>query len=148
MFAHVAQEHLTTQISLIHLIGRCGDIDQKVGAPLDLVADRIGVIQRFRPEILVVPAVLADGNSEVAPAEGDKHCFTRPLEVAVLVEHIVGGQQSLVNHSLNFPIAEKGRGVVQGLSLRPVAIHESDCSFSALPANWLSFGINPRKSTA
>src|SRR5204863_4844287 len=108
MFANVAQEHLTTQISLIHLIRRCGDIDQKVGAPLDLFADWIGVIQRFRPEILVVPAVLADGNSAVAPAEGDKHCFTRPLEVAVLVEQIVGGQTSLEIYNLKITIADKG----------------------------------------
>ena len=47
------------------------------------------------PEVAVVPDVLADADAEPAAAELEHLRAVERLEVAVLVEHVVGRQQRL-----------------------------------------------------
>jgi hypothetical protein len=56
---------------------------------------RIGVVERPAPERLVVPDVLADGDRHAAAPEPQHERPVAGLEVAALVEHVVGREQPL-----------------------------------------------------
>ena len=56
---------------------------------------RVAAVTAFRPEIGVVPNVLADRHGDLLPGDLDRRDFFRRLEIAVLVKDIVGRQQRL-----------------------------------------------------
>ena len=71
--------------------------------------DRIVVVAAALPEVAIVPDVLADADAEPAPAELEDLRAVKRLEVAVLVEDVVGRQQRLAESLLDAPVAEQRR---------------------------------------
>ena len=75
----------------------------------DQLFDRIVVIAPPLPEVAIVPDVLADADAEPPPAEIQHLRTVKRLEVAVLVEHVVGRQQRLAEAVLDAPAAQERR---------------------------------------
>ena len=63
-------QHARAQVALLHGVGRGRDVDDDLGAGGDQRLDRIGAVEALRPEIGVVPDVLADRDAEAPAAEG------------------------------------------------------------------------------
>ena len=63
--------------------------------------DRIVVVAAPLPEVAVVPDVLADADAEPPAADVEDLRAVERLEVAVLVEDVVGGQQRLAEALLD-----------------------------------------------
>ena len=83
-----------------------------ISAPArDQRLDRIGAVEAARPEVGVVPDVLADREPQQRPAERHRRHLGRGLEVAPLVEHVVGRQQRLARRRRD-PAAVDQRGAV------------------------------------
>ena len=57
-------EHLDAQKSLVDGVRRRRNIDEKRSSLPDQFSDGIAFVERFGPEILVVPDVFADGDTE------------------------------------------------------------------------------------
>ena len=71
----------------------------------------IGAVTSFRPEILVVPDILADGDTEALVAVGNDKVIGRRFEIAILVEYIVGREQGLVADCSNGAVVEECGGI-------------------------------------
>ena len=95
MLPRHAAEHLFAAPVFADRERRCRQIDDRVGARADQLFDRIVVVAAALPEVAIVPDVLADADAEPASAELEDLRAVVRLEVAVLVEHVVGGQQRL-----------------------------------------------------
>ena len=95
---------------------RGGEVEDDLRAFAQEHRDRVEVIPRAQAA-LDPPAVLADGDAERAPAERRGVRLTARLEVAVLVEHVVGREQRLVVHRDHAPVADERGGIVQRLAL-------------------------------
>ena len=71
----------------------------RISAPArDQRLDRVGAVEPVRPEVGVVPDVLADRDAQAPAAKVDRRDLGRRLEVAPFVEDVVGGQQRLAHH--------------------------------------------------
>jgi hypothetical protein len=71
------------------------------------------VIAPATPEVAIVPDVLADRHAEALVAQRQNLRPSGGLKVAVLVEHVVGGQQGLVKHLPHAATGQQRRGVVE-----------------------------------
>jgi hypothetical protein len=91
---HTSQ-HARPQVSFLDGEGRRRDVDQEIRARIHQLLDGIFAVQPVRPEVAVVPNVLADGNAQAAPAKGHRRDGGGGLEVAPFIEDVVGGQQRL-----------------------------------------------------
>ena len=80
---------------------------------LSCLLDGIAVVAPPLPEIAIVPDVLADADRAAAPADLQDAAAASRLEVAVLVEDVVGGQQRLAERPLDSPAAQQHRRVEQ-----------------------------------
>ena len=107
-----------------------GDADRLTiaSAPArDELLDRIVVIAPALPEIAVVPDVLADADAEPPPAELEHLRTVKRLEVAVLVEHVVGRQQRLAETLRDRAVVHEHGAVEERPSLvRRVRLGETD----------------------
>ena len=107
-----AAEHLLAQAVLADRERRGRQVDDRVGAGADQLLDRIVVIAAALPEVAIVPDVFADADAEAAAAEVEHLRAVKRLEVAVLVEDVVGGQERLAEALVDAPVA-KQRGAVE-----------------------------------
>ena len=124
MLARRVGQHPFTEGRFFDVEGRGGHVDQQVGAGTAHGRHRVAVVERPRKDVLVVPDVLADGQRQPSPPEFDHLVGLARLEVAALVEHVVGRQEPLYGPVQHPAVLEQGRGVEQRLarSLR-VAVH-------------------------
>jgi hypothetical protein len=73
----------------------------------------VGAVAALGPEVGVVPDVLADGEGDLLAAEFDGRDFLGGLEVAVLVEDVVGRQERLHHAMRDLAALDDGGGVVE-----------------------------------
>ena len=101
---------------------------QRVGqrAPLPhQFVDRVHGVEAARPEALVVPCVLADGDGQrLAVQQGQGLMFGR-LKVALLVEDVVERQQHLLLHEAHPPAGEQRGNIARVLPFVWPAIHRA-----------------------
>ena len=94
-------EHLLAHRLLAGRERRGRQVEEDGGAQaLDRV-DRIGEVARPLPEVAVVPDVLADADGGAPAGDVERLETGARLEVAVLVEDVVGRQQALDEQSLD-----------------------------------------------
>ena len=79
--------------------------------------DGVVVVAAAFPEVAVVPDVLADADAEPAPAELEQLRAVVRLEVAVLVEDVVGGEQLLAKALADATLVQQHRRVEERPSL-------------------------------
>ena len=94
-------------------------------ALLDQRAHGLNLVKRTR-QVALRPDVFADGDADLFAAEDQRHHAPRRLEVAVLVENIVGGQKRLVRFRNRRARLQEGGGIVKRLSPILVSIDETD----------------------
>jgi hypothetical protein len=79
---------------------------------MDQLLDRIVVIAAPFPVIAIVPDVLADADAEPPAADVEHLRAVKRLEVAILVEDVVGGEQRLAEARIDAAAAQQ-RGAVE-----------------------------------
>ncbi len=104
-------QHARAQVPLLDGVGRGGDVDQDLGALGHQLLDGIFPVQPLRPEVGVVPDVLADRDAEAAAAQFDAGDVGGRLEIPPLVEHVVGGQQRLAVQRHHAALVQQRRAV-------------------------------------
>src|SRR5690606_8384009 len=120
------RDHPPPQVGLVGREGTGRDVDEQVDVLIGQLLDRIAVVEPARPEVAVVPDVLADRHAEPRALEDDRLDGGGRLEVAVLVEDVVGRQQRLRAARHDPPATAERRGVVQALTRRArVAVDEA-----------------------
>ena len=62
-------QHVVTQLDFLCTVRRRGNIQQQIGPGVNALIDRISGVELFLPEMLVVPDVFADGDSELETIE-------------------------------------------------------------------------------
>ena len=88
-------QHAEAQGALVDGVWRGGNIDENAGAAGDQFGDRVAGVHGRGPEGFIVPDVLANGDTELFPFQAVDILLVGGLEVAGLVEDVVGGQQHL-----------------------------------------------------
>ncbi len=101
VLARHAAEHLLAPDVLAGRERRGRQVDDRRGAGIDQLFDRIVVIAAPLPEIAIVPDVLADADADPRAAEIEHLRAVKRLEVAILVEDVVGRQQRLAEAMLD-----------------------------------------------
>ena len=96
-----------------------------LGALLDQRAHGFDVVERPR-QVALGPDVFADGDADLFAAEDQRRDAPRRLEVAILVENIVGGQKRLMRLRHRRAGLQEGGGIVKWLSAILVSIDETD----------------------
>ena len=86
-------KHVHAQEALVNGVRRSGNINEHAGAKGDEFGDGITGVERLVPEVFVVPDVFADRDAELFAAHAVDVLLIAWLEVAGLVEHVVGGQE-------------------------------------------------------
>ena len=120
---HAAQ-HLFAAAILADRERRRGEVDDRVGAGAHQLFDRIVVIAAALPEVAIVPNILADTDAEPASAELEDLRAVVGLEVPVLVEYVVRGQQRFPKPLSDDALVQQHRGIeerpsrVGGIRLR------------------------------
>jgi hypothetical protein len=110
-------EHVVAQLNLFGAIGGRGEVEQEIRAGLDALLHGVTRIEALRPEMLVVPDILANRDAHAETAELMDAYGAARLEIARLVKDIVEGQEDLgvIKH---YAAAHKQRrGVGDGLPL-------------------------------
>ena len=105
------RQHARAQMALFDGEGRGREVEDDLRAGAHQGLDRIGAVEPRRPEIGVVPDVLADGDPQGSPAERDGRDLGGRIEVAPLVEHVVRRQERLAD-DVRHPTAVDQRGAV------------------------------------
>ncbi len=77
-------------------------------------------VEAARPEVLVVPRVLADGDGEANAVELDHLLRFGRREVTLLVKDVVKRQEPLVLLEKQLALVEEDRGVEGGLAILAV----------------------------
>ena len=72
---------------------------------------RVDIVQAARPEVLVVPGVLADGDGQPHSVQFDHLLRTRGRKVTLLVEDVVERQQPLVLLQQQTPSVQQNGGI-------------------------------------
>ncbi len=76
----------------------------------------IAFVEPLGPKTLVVPAILADGDAENFRIEAENVLRMRGLEIACLVEYVIGGKKHLALLEENFSVGDQGGGIRDGLA--------------------------------
>ena len=90
---------------------RGGEVEQQFRAGGGQFLGGTAVVAAVVQEHLVVPDVLADGDAHLGAEDLHRRVIGRRLEVAILVEHVVGRQQRLVANGGHLTALEDGGGV-------------------------------------
>ena len=90
------REHALAGEDLAVPEGRRGDIEQQRRLLLHQVFDGVDGVETLRPEVLIVPGVLADRYGEAFSFEVDDLLAGGWGEIALLIEYVVKGQQHLM----------------------------------------------------
>ena len=76
----------------------------------------IAAIQPFRPEILVVPDVLANRDAQLVSVELERRDVFGRFKIAVFVKNVVSRQQAFVRAPDDFPVLQDGGGIAERAS--------------------------------
>ena len=109
-------QHFETHGAFFDGVRRRGDINDDAGSLRHEIDDRIRLVELLGPEIFVVPDVFADGDAQLLAAERKNLLARRGLEIARLVEDVVGGQQHLVLLEGHAAFGEQSGGVPGGFA--------------------------------
>ena len=109
-------EHLAAELALAYPEGRRRDIQNKVASSFDQLVHRIKPVELAVPEVLVVPRILANGESHAVATEIEQLLRICRGEVAHLIEDVVGGKQHLGLDEINFAVAQQGRRIHHGFA--------------------------------
>ena len=104
--------HAAAQAVLAERVGRGRDVDVRGRARSGELGHRIGVVEGPLPERLVVPDVLADRDGHAPARDAQDERAVARLEVAALVEDVVGRQQALAVEG-DAPSSARGDGGVE-----------------------------------
>ena len=127
LVARHAPQHLQPRALLAVTPGRRGKVQDDFRALGDEFPDRVAPVDPVRPEILVVPDVLADGDAKPVAVERERRDVFGRLEIAVLVKHIVGRQQTFRGAPDDFAMLQHGGGIFQpAAGLLRIAVHVAD----------------------
>ena len=99
------------QRALVAPPGRGGDVQDERGPLLHQLFDGIDVIEPILPEAFVVPRIFANRERGRLPIDVAKALPRGGREVALLVEHVVVGQQHLRLHKLHAPLTDQRGGI-------------------------------------
>ncbi len=99
------------QVSLARIPGTGGEVDQEVDALAAEQGDGVHLVQALVAGGLVGPDVLADGHADAEAGVVHDGGGLGGLEVAVLVKHVVGGEQAFFRDLLYATVLAKGGGV-------------------------------------
>src|SRR6266851_5400271 len=104
-------QHLNAQVSLVNRVRRSGNIQQDAGSLLAQFHHRVALVQARRPEVRIVPHILANGDAQGLVLEAVNYLLIGRLKVPRLVEYIVGRQQHLALLKHNSASAQQRRFV-------------------------------------
>src|SRR5262249_23323330 len=96
VFHYLVFKHAQLHRPLSHRIRRGGDVQQQVGPALHQRLNRVGPVKPLRPEIAVVPYVLAYADAQAIAPEVEHADGEGRLKVAGFIKHVVSGEQGLV----------------------------------------------------
>ena len=116
LVARHALEHRQPRAFLAVMPRRRGKVKDDFRALPDEFLDRVTAIKPFRPEILVVPDVLADGDAEFAAIERKRGDAFGRFKIAVFVKNVVSREQAFVRAPDNFPVLQNGGGIAERAS--------------------------------
>ena len=105
------------QAAFVDGVGRGGDIQKDSSSLRDDFGDGIAIVAAIGPESFVVPDVFTDGDAQLLVAESVDGLLVRGLEVARLIEDIVGGQQHFALLKNDAALGDEGRFVGDGFSV-------------------------------
>src|ERR1019366_1953030 len=105
------RQHVVAQFALAQPKRRRGNVQYEIPAPADQFLHGIDAIEPPVPEALVVPGVLADGQSHLLAAKAEQLLALGRSKVAHLVEDVIGGQQHLRLDEFDASLAQQGGGV-------------------------------------
>src|SRR5258708_15413910 len=91
-------------------------MQQDAGSLLAKFHHRITLVQARRPEVRVVPHILANGDAKFFVLEAVDHLLIGRLKVPRLVEYIVGRQQHLALLKDDSPSAQQRRFIGHGFA--------------------------------
>ena len=109
---HAAQ-HFEASFFFAGVPRRGGQIKNQLRALRDEFAHRIAPVNPFRPEIFVVPDVLANGDADFPTLKNKRFNLRRRFKIAVFVKHVVSGQQTFGRAPDDFSVLQNGGGVLQ-----------------------------------
>ncbi len=114
---------------------RRGNVQDHFRALRNQFLDRVAAIQPLRPEILVVPDVLANRDAEFYTVENERRdCLCR-FEIAVFVKDIVGRQQTFIRAPDDFSVLQNGGGIPQRASgIFRIAVNIADAQWNRADA--------------
>ena len=124
-------EHVPAKVALAAPEGRGGDVEDDARVDGDGVGqdgplahefvDRVDGVEAARPEALVIPRVLADGDGEGLAVEHGEGLVGGGLEVTLLVEDVVEGEQHFLLEEGDAAVGEEGGDVARMLACGWVA---------------------------
>src|SRR5258708_22272702 len=109
------------QGSIVDGVGRSGNVNDYAGSLCSQFGDWVAVVASHRPEVLVVPHVLANRDAQLFVAEAEYFLFRGWLKIARLVEYIVGRQQHLALLEDNLAAAQQ-RGLIRYTAASPILV--------------------------
>ena len=110
------REHLAAHGALAVPEGRRREVDVEARLLAHQLFNRIDGVEAARPEVLVVPCILADGNGQPQAVQLDHFLRLRRGKVALLVKDVVEGQEALVLFEKNAAAIQQNGGVDGWLS--------------------------------
>src|SRR6516225_7077708 len=93
VMARDGSQHADAQVALVDGAGGGGDVEKNAGTLGGEFKNGIASVHGRRPEVLVVPGVLANGDTELLVVEGINVLAISRLEIAGLVEDVVGRKE-------------------------------------------------------
>ena len=90
-----------------------------------MFGERVAVVE-LAWEVVVAPDVFADGDAAAVACDFNRCAAFRRLEVARLVEDVVGREECFVNFANGVSALEDGGGVAKGAAMPRVQVHIAD----------------------
>ena len=112
---HLA-EHPLAESLLFDVERRRREVDDRLRALAGEHLDGVVVVAAALPEVAVVPDILADADAELPAVEFEHAGLGGGLEIPVLVENVVSGQESFVKGLAHGAAAQQHGAVEQGPS--------------------------------
>ena len=127
MFQRHAAEHLLAPAMFAGGERRCRHVQDHADAGGRELIDRIVMVAAPLPEVAIVPDVLADADPDPRAGDVEELRAVVRLEVAVLVEDVVGGQQGFPESLIDAAVAQQHGAVEQGPSfVRRIRFRQTD----------------------
>ena len=102
-------QHIHSQSPFVDGVGRSRDIDDDTGSLRRQFGYRVAIVAPHRPEILIVPDVFTNRNSQFFLAKRKNLLFRSRLKISRFVEHVIRWQQHFALLEYYFPVADQRR---------------------------------------